>query len=192
MVSINATIGGSEANSYVTLTEAEDYFEGRLFANDWHSATSSEKQQALLQACKDIETLKFIGTKYNDYRVGHVNYQKLEFPRRFPSIFIQCDSVLETYIGADYEPSYPYSTDANGQPYIPHEVKNAQCEQALFILAIGSDAERRSRLQAQGVRSFKIGDFSEQYKVINGRMISQKALALLDKFIDSSLSLARG
>src|ERR1041385_7228772 len=69
-----ATIGGSTSNSYVTLTEANDYFDDRLNAAEWNAATSDSKEKALITATRRIDEEQFVG-----YKVS--NTQALKWPR---------------------------------------------------------------------------------------------------------------
>jgi|ERR1041385_1957589 hypothetical protein len=69
-----ATIGGSTSNSYVTLTEANDYFADRLNTTEWDAATSETKEKALVTATRRIDEEQFFG-----YKVS--NTQALKWPR---------------------------------------------------------------------------------------------------------------
>ena len=94
-----------------------------------------------------------------------------------------------------HEQGYPPSTDSSGSPYIPQEVKNAQCEQALFILNYLEERSKRESLQASGVISFRLGDFAETYGAINAGsevFVSTQAMGFLKKFTDRSIELRRG
>ena len=52
-MTIDSTIGGENANSYVTESEADDYFENRLHSGLW--ADFEQKEQALITATKLLE-----------------------------------------------------------------------------------------------------------------------------------------
>src|ERR1044072_3560587 len=71
---LTATIGGSTSNSYVTLTEANDYFADRLNTTEWDTATSDTKEKALITATRRIDEEQFVG-----YKVS--NTQSLKWPR---------------------------------------------------------------------------------------------------------------
>ena len=64
---------------------------------------------------------------------------------------------------------------------IPDAVKYAQAEIAL-TLAQGN-SEERADLQAQGVKSFSLGNLSETYAGKSGGVISQRAKELLAPFL---------
>ena len=70
----NATIKGENANSYVTLTEANDYFDTSPDSSTWTNKTDDQKKRALISATRWIDTLVFYGDRCDDG-------QALKFPR---------------------------------------------------------------------------------------------------------------
>lgn len=93
--------------SYVTISEANVYFQGKLNTDAWDSASVGDQTKALIQASTDIDKLQYIGHKIN-YQAEH------EFPREFE------DPVID---------DTPYDTDN-----IPFGIKYAVCEQAMALL----------------------------------------------------------
>jgi hypothetical protein len=132
---------GVDANTYVTLAEADAYFLRRLRSDAWDAASRRDKQKALISATRDLDALRYREEKdeiaFDDGQPTKP-VQPLAFPRT-------------------------YTLDGNGAAYVPQEVKDAQCEQALALLAGGSGADRRRQLQAQGVTSFSVEGMSESY-----------------------------
>lgn len=134
-------------DTYIVLDDADTYISTHYISTDagrvaWEDLDDDDKEALLLAACLEIECLPFIGRKM------FLN-QALAFPR-YPS-----EEVI---------PDYPYLDFSTGT--IPQKVINAQCELALWLLSNSSkltDAENRANLQAQGVKSFSIGDLSENY-----------------------------
>lgn len=61
-------------NSYVTLTEADSYFEDRLDASDWQLAPQSIREQALVTATRILEEKSWEGVSVSET-------QALAFPR---------------------------------------------------------------------------------------------------------------
>lgn len=125
--------------------------------------------------------------------LGASNYQKLEFPRSFPILAEAIDDVVESltaYLDDDSE-TYPKTLTNAGVPYLPQEVKDAQCEQALYLLKVGDAADRREQLRAQGVKAFRIGEFSETYESGQLIYVSHKVTQILRKFIRSGFSIKR-
>ena len=71
---IDATVGGANSNSYVTLAEANTYFEARLHVSNWTDATDDTKNRALVMATRRINQETFYGTR-------ETTTQRLAFPR---------------------------------------------------------------------------------------------------------------
>lgn len=64
MPTIIATSGAANANSYVTLAEANTYMESRLHKDAWDDEGSGEKEAALIWAGRIIDrTIRYSGTK---------------------------------------------------------------------------------------------------------------------------------
>ena len=73
MATLDATVGGIAANSYVSGVAADDYFEGRLNAGAW-SADASLQDAALMTATERLEQERYKGAKANPV-------QRLKWPR---------------------------------------------------------------------------------------------------------------
>lgn len=115
-MSLDATVGGANANSYVTRAAASEYFARRLRTSAWDGAADDDKDLALMTAASRLDQEDF-----NGYR--STNEQAMKFPRA-------CSH--------DEDERY-YDSDA-----IPQPVKDAQCELALLLLE--TDALKQSRL----------------------------------------------
>lgn len=61
-------------NSYVTVTEADSYFENRLDVAAWEAASDTQKQQALITATSLLDSLNWTG-------IAVSASQALAFPR---------------------------------------------------------------------------------------------------------------
>lgn len=119
---MNLSIGTPTADSYVSVSYANTYFTERIISDNWSNIltnstgtlTATSKKEALLkQATREIDqNLRFCENKYSWGMFGASDYQKLQFPRRS-------------------------NMDATGALYIPIEVKDATCEQALWIMERG-------------------------------------------------------
>ncbi len=108
-LTIVATPGASDANSYCTLEEAETYHESRLFNTAWSGATDDLKRRALVTATRLLDDLiEWDGIP------AEPETQALQWPR----------SGLYTPVGAVIE-----ATE------IPQALKNAVAEYALQLLA---------------------------------------------------------
>ena len=65
--------------SYITVAEADTYFQARLHSDAWTSATPEDKDTALQMATRAVDRQRFSGSKSNLTRV-------LAFPRRYLSV----------------------------------------------------------------------------------------------------------
>ena len=118
-MSIKVSIGTPTANSYVSVAYANTYFETREYSQSWSNILTSStgtlgaterKERLLRQATRELDrNIRFNENKYYGGDLNATDYQALEFPRT---------SCL----------------DANSDLYIPYEVMDATCEQALWIL----------------------------------------------------------
>jgi hypothetical protein len=112
-VTIDATVGGATANSYVTLASANSYMEGRLNATTWDDATDDEKNRALVEATHELEVQPWDGTRVT-------TTQALAWPRQW-------------VVNPD-DPNYnDYSTTV-----IPSRVTTAQMELAFQFIKSGT------------------------------------------------------
>lgn len=153
-VVLDATVGGISANSYLTVAEADAYFETRLHATAWED--TEEKDRALMMATRVLnmmaQPLKYLVTgkttsesffKTRRQWTGSpaTTTQKLAWPRT--GMF-----------------------DANGNAIasnvIPDALKEATAELAFQLL----DADRTldSDIQVQGLTSIRAGSVSLSFK----------------------------
>ena len=71
---ITATLSSATANSYVTLAEANTYFETVPDSSTWTNKTDDQKNRSLISATRWIDSLVFYGDRCD-------NGQALKFPR---------------------------------------------------------------------------------------------------------------
>jgi hypothetical protein len=98
-------------NSYVTIAEADTYFETRIDANEFTSASDDLKEEALVTATQLIDNRAWIG-------IAVSSSQSLAFPRKQATYY-------DPRMGQDI-------TIADNE--IPSQVKIAVYEQALHLL----------------------------------------------------------
>ena len=122
-VTIDATAGGANANSYLTLSDAQDIVDGMVEDADvtaWASATTDQKNRALYTATQRLDRERFLGARATDT-------QALQWPRtgvRKP------DTYVNTYAtGFPFRISEDYFTDTE----IPDQVKRAQVVLAVYL-----------------------------------------------------------
>lgn len=113
-VSIDATVGGSSANSFVTAAEATTYLNGRLNASTYWTGTGTDDElRALIEATRELSMRTWQGRRVT-------TTQALNWPRQW---VIDVDSPNHFYL----------STSA-----IPQRIKDATCELALEFLKAGT------------------------------------------------------
>ena len=135
MPTIVETVGATNANSYVSLSEAEDYMETRLHKTAWEDAGSGEKEAALIWAGRIIDrTIRFNGTKVS-------STQSMAWPR------------AGLTDGSGYEVS---------QTAIPVIIKDLQIEMAFLLLS--SDRTAENEAGAAGLTSLRAGPVSLSFK----------------------------
>ncbi len=63
-MAIDATPGGANANSYISVSDADDYFSNHLYPAEWDSADVSQKEKALKMSTRILdEKIDWIGLK---------------------------------------------------------------------------------------------------------------------------------
>lgn len=114
-----SSYGGPDSNSYVSVTEANSFIKTAIIDNtSWTSATNATKQAALMEASRDVDSRKYVGTRF-------FSEQHLEFPRQLKSRF-PFDRTVNTTITQDLN-----------QRRMQRNVKEATCFQALHLLRLG-------------------------------------------------------
>jgi hypothetical protein len=112
-ITIVATAGATDANSYATLAEYAAYMEGRLNAGAFHTGVD-ERNRSLVEATRELDTLVWVGRKATAE-------QALAWPRE------RAESP-DSPVGVLY-----YDNDV-----VPERVKVATIELALEFLRAGT------------------------------------------------------
>lgn len=108
------TAGDASANTYVSLADAESYFESRLHKDAWDNAETADKNAALVWATRLLDSqMDWVGNVVT-------TTQALRWPR----------SGVVTEEGLNVDSST-----------IPQFLKNAVCEMALLLLSTDRTAE---------------------------------------------------
>ena len=105
---IEATIKGENANSYVTLTEANDYFDTSPDSSTWTNKTDDQKKRSLISAARWIDTLVFYGDRCDDG-------QALKFPRnnyQVDGVELACSTIPVNIKYAQYELARALANDS--------------------------------------------------------------------------------
>jgi len=122
-VTINATAGDANANSYITLTDANTLVEAMISSTDvqkWTTGNTDSRQRALAAATQRLDRERFLGARATDT-------QALQWPRegvRKPDTYIQSFSH-----GFPFRLTEDYYTNTE----IPDQVKRAQVELAVYL-----------------------------------------------------------
>tara|TARA_R100000458_G_scaffold41915_1_gene39707 strand:+ start:344 stop:913 length:570 start_codon:yes stop_codon:yes gene_type:complete len=149
-ITIVATAGASNANSYITLTECNELIDGLVQDDDvaaWDnsSTTSTDaKHRALYTACQRIDRERFLGAKATDT-------QALQWPRtgvRKP----------DTYVNT-YATDFPFRITADffTDTEIPEQIKKAQAVLACFI---NNNKEALNLTGLEAYQSVNVGSVS--------------------------------
>jgi hypothetical protein len=120
---INATAGAANANSYLTLAEAQAIVDGLVEDDDvvaWGTATTDQKNRALFTATQRIDRERYLGARATET-------QALQWPRtgvRKP----------DTYINT-YSVGFPFriQTDYFAEDEIPSQIQEAQVILAVYL-----------------------------------------------------------
>ena len=131
-----ATPGATNANSYCTRAEADTYFEGSVYSTAWDAASTAEKDKALVNATRLLDEL------YTWHEWPSSPTQALQWPR------IGLMDALYLSILADTE--------------IPPKLKEATAELAQDVLEADLNAEL-PQVQ-QGLTSMSAGPVSFGFK----------------------------
>jgi hypothetical protein len=134
---LDATVGGSSANSYCDSTFADDYFESRVGSDNWTSASDDNKDSALIIATQTLDA----NYEWNGYR--STDTQALGWPRQFAT------NPDQRWISLDGQ----YIDNA----IVPTTIKKANCEMAIYILANGGYEGSVNDLRNLQVGPIKLG-----------------------------------
>ena len=106
---IDATIKGANANSYVTLAEADLYFETVPDSTQWDNKTDDRKNRALIAATRWIDTLVYYGDRCDDD-------QALKFPRtnyQVDGVELACTLIPQNIKYAQFELANALANDTD-------------------------------------------------------------------------------
>ena len=106
---INATVKGENANSYVTLTEANSYFETVPDSTTWDDKTVDQKNRALIAATRWIDSFVYYGDRCDDG-------QALKFPRnnyQVDGVELACSKIPLNIKYAQYELARALANDTD-------------------------------------------------------------------------------
>ena len=106
---IDATLGGASANSYVTLADADAYFDTTPDSTSWDNKTTDQKNRALISATRWIDALSFYGDRCSET-------QALKWPRedyKVDGIELACTLIPVGIEVATYELARAFANDTD-------------------------------------------------------------------------------
>jgi hypothetical protein len=125
---LDYTVGGSAANSYLSVAEGDGFAASDLglFAKAWLDATTEEKEAALRRATSEIDA--YVGVP--DVTAYYPYVQSLSFPRVY-----------------DVDP-------LTGAVYLPDRVKRSTYLQAAYLLAAAPQIDEAALRRSKGFTSY--------------------------------------
>lgn len=169
-VVIVSTPGAADANSYLTLAEAQAIIDGMVLDADvtaWATATTDNKNRALYSAVQRLDRERFLGARATDT-------QSLQWPRtgvRKP----------DTYINT-YAVGFPFriTTDYFDDTEIPDQIQRAQVSLAVY-LHNNTDALGLSGLE--DYKNVKIGSLDVTPSVGFGAVGVDKVPPIMERYL---------
>lgn len=169
-VVIDATAGGANANSYLTLAQAQAIIDGFVEDADvqhWNSGNTDSRNRALFTATQRLDRERFLGARATDT-------QALQWPRtgvRKP------DTYINTYaVGFPFRITTDYFTDTE----IPQQIKYAQAVLAVFL------HNNTSALGLSGLEDYKnvkIGSLDVTPNLGYGAVGADKVPPLMERYL---------
>lgn len=136
-VTLDATVGGEDANTYVLLADAQTFFDARLHSSAWDDAADDDtRNRALVTAARLLDQFDYVGTQADPDTP-----QALAWPREGYDL-----------TGAELD------SDA-----IPQAVVDAQCVVALALLASGT-TDPLAVATLSGLKSVQSGDDRVEFR----------------------------
>ena len=143
-MALDATIGGPDSNSYLTLAEANIYFANHYSlakSTAWVALTPGQGESVLKRATQMIDSLRVLDDEYGYgplppalvvYDFHDLNLHRLAWNQRL---------------------SFPRNIDVDDDlvGYIQQAVKDAECEQASYLLAFDETAIVAAMTMAQSL-----------------------------------------
>ena len=175
-MAIDATIGGADSNSYVTIVEADTYFKSHWSTTKmdlWLAMASKQKERLLMMSTNIIETLRFL-----DKNVGGGG-----LPEPFVDMMDSDVMVRKFYYGQRL--SFPRNIDVTleGDGEIPIPVKDAQCEQSVYLITFdeGTLATQYQGIVEESVVAGSVRAYANYGRL--GTMLSPVAAELLRPYL---------
>jgi len=133
--------GKADANSYVTLAEANSFFDTVPLTNTWASKTDDQKTRLCIAATRMLDAcFSWTGFKINATMALQWPRNLSRDPNVYAGVFYRNPN---TFLGQYYDPSK-----------IPAQIKNATCQLIISLLDPADD--RTGDRQGIGIDSFEV------------------------------------
>ena len=169
-VTIDATAGGANANSYLTLAEADALVDAMVLGTDathWGSGNTDSRNRALTAAAQRLDRERFLGARATDT-------QALQWPRtgvRKP------DTYVNTYAtGFPFRISEDYFTDTE----IPDQIKRAQIELAVYL---HNNTDGISLSGLEDYKNVKIGSIDVTPNLTSGAVGADRVPPMFERYL---------
>jgi len=157
-------------DTYVNVAEADEYVGKYYLSTDdkntsWAALTEAQKETALRNSAMAIDSVVYPGRKKD-------SDQEMEFPRCYKNGYYFPLSWYETY------------TKEGGTWHcmaeVPEKIKHAQVEEALEMICRTKESDDFEAFNGT-LKSFSLGDFTENYSLNYGESVSSVKNALRSK-----------
>ncbi len=122
-MALDATLGGSAANSYATAAQADAYAADQWYGATWLALDAAAKDQALIAATNGLETVPWNGTRCSPSTDDAETHQSLAWPRSgvtCDGVAAACTAIPKGVLQALYLLAYQLSQDTDAlQPVAP-------------------------------------------------------------------------
>ncbi len=149
-----ATAGAADANSYLTEEEADSIFEARLHTSLWDDADDEDKPKALAMATKVLDRMLMPGEEY--VQNGDSPYYRVR-PTWTGMVATTTQALAWPRAGM-----YDANGNAIAEDVIPGDLKEATAELALQLLA--GDRTLDNDVAVQGLTGLRVGSISLSFK----------------------------
>jgi hypothetical protein len=165
-VVIDATVGGTSANSYSTLNEADTYHASHTNSSIWDAATTDQKNRALVMATRLLDQ----HVEWKGYASSDT--QALQWPR----IYVPIEKKLLLYPPG--HPEFNYWGIYLPSDVIPQHLKDATAEFARQLLA--TDRTVDDDVSARGITRIAAGAVDISFKgTIRPNVVPDAVMAML-------------
>ena len=171
-VVIVATPGAANANSYLTLTDADALVDAMVVSTDvqhWGTGNTDSRNRALAAAAQRLDRERFLGARATDT-------QALQWPRtgvRKP----------DTY-SSRYSTGFPFTITADyyTDTEIPDQIKRAQIELAVYL---HNNEDGISLSGLEDYKSLSIGSISITPNLTSGAIGADRVPPLYERYLTS-------